>query len=364
VSSNSNQGTILITSPDQNGTKISLASESSESISGICSQPGWSVVILGAASGTTSCLTNGTWSLTLNFSPSPDGLITISAFETNGSLSSNPTTRSFVKDTAYCLTNSANAPFAGGAGTVPSPYLICTTTQALNLSNTPADWGDNFQLKNDIDLTGQSWTPVNMTAKFDGNGFKMMNLTINSPATNDIGLFGSLSGTAENLGVSNGNITGNQSVGLLSGTTVGSIITNCYTTGQVTATGFHVGGLVGDGTSTISNSWSSATVTDAGSGGGGLVGDATGGSISNSYATGGVSITSGGNSRIGGLAGASSAAISNSYATGAVSAAGDSSVGGLVGQNTSTIVTSYATGGVSGAVPVGGANRANFWFCD
>jgi len=231
--------------------------------------------------------------------------------------------------------------------------LICSTAQLVHLSNTSGDWGKIFELRNDIDLTGQTWTPVNLSGTFDGNGFVVKNLSISLPTTDDVALFGGPSGIIKNLGVVNANVTGHAEASILAGQAYGGKITNCYTTGSVTGTAWHVGGLFGQGNATITNSWSSATVTGGANGVGGLVGHNYGGAISDSYFTGTVH---GGWSWTGGIAGVNDTGgvITDSYSTGAVLGAGGGIAGGLVGLNNASIVTSFATGAVSGAAPLGG----------
>jgi filamentous hemagglutinin family protein len=119
-------------------------------------------------------------------------------------------------------------------------------------------------------------------------------------------------------------------------------ITHSYATGNVTATGYAAGGLIG------ANSTSDLAAPTSG----------TDISVTGSYATGNVQGTLG----VGGLIGANAANLATStiehvYATGNV--AGTQYVGGLVGANaaqggTSNINQTYATGVVSGTSDVGG----------
>lgn len=82
---------------------------------------------------------------------------------------------------------------------------------------------------------------------------------------------------------------------------------------------------------------------------GGLVG-LNHGTVSNSYATGGVS--GDGSMFIGGLVGDNAGTVSKSYATGDVSGTGNY-VGSLVGLNTATVSDSYAKGSVNGSSYIG-----------
>ncbi|UCC23233.1 MAG: hypothetical protein JSW23_04040, partial [Planctomycetota bacterium] len=145
-----------------------------------------------------------------------------------------------------------------------------------------------------------------------------------SASGDDSGRVGGLVG--QNYGTisdchSEGDVSGQGYVGGLVGSDHGGIVTNCYTTGSVSAGGWDhdVGGLVGSGSgSTITNCWSSANVTSTGSYSiciGGLVGS---GGATNCYATGNVSGNPSWGSAVGGLVGSGGA--TNCYATGSVSA--------------------------------------------
>jgi filamentous hemagglutinin family protein len=192
---------------------------------------------------------------------------------------------------------------------------------------------------------GTVGVPFNGT--FDGLGHTVSNLTINQPATADIGLFGS-TGTASvirNIGLIEGSVTALSSAGGLVGSNTGTV-SHSYNTGTVSG-GSSLGGLLGSNTGTVSNSYATGNVSGTSSLGG-LMGSNTG-TVSISYATGNVS----GTSSLGGLMGSSTTGlVSNSYATGSVT--GTTSVGGLMGSSTGPVVNSYATGAVSGTTSVGG----------
>ena len=121
----------------------------------------------------------------------------------------------------------------------------------------------NYALGSNIDATatcgwnsGAGFMPVGtyvnvtdfpFTGTFDGLGHTITDLYINRPATDDVGLFGYTGSSAviRNVGLVNGNITGQTSVGGLVGYNEGSI-SNSYSTGAVTGTSaFDAGGLVG-----------------------------------------------------------------------------------------------------------------------
>ena len=89
--------------------------------------------------------------------------------------------------------------------------------------------GENteFVLANDIDLsaysTGEGWTPIgspskSFTATFDGNGYVISNLYINTPSINCVGLFRWCNfAEIKNVGLENVDVTGDYEVGGLMG---------------------------------------------------------------------------------------------------------------------------------------------------
>lgn len=284
------------------------------------------------------------------------------------------------------------------------------------------------------------------TGTFDGQGFTIAKLTIDRPTEDNVGLFGTVStggggtGTVRNLTLADVNVTGSRNVGAVTGTHGRAVMTiqNISVTGSVngdeavggvvgvnrghvrnvsvdgTVNGsIRVGGLVGDNSGiggptadggTILNSHAGASVEAYGLVGGlvGANGDKktfsqtsilySGGTISNSSASGTVTVTASpsvtgeragglvgqmylGNitrssasvtvdapdaTHVGGLVGYADATertrvrnIRESYATGDVT--GNESVGGLVGTTRNeTVVHSYAVGNVTGDTAVGG----------
>ena len=262
-------------------------------------------------------------------------------------------------------------PFSGGNGTVEDPYQIADWYRLDDVRNYLSS---HFVLINDLDSdsigytglasttahNGTGWQPIagnsTFVGSFDGQGYDICDLFINRPTESSVGLFGVLgdAGTIENVGV-NGNVTGQDSVGLLVGKNEGTV-RSAYTTGRVIGTS-NVGGLAGfnfNG-SAVTDSYATGNVTGD-TNVGGLVGWNKNGTVSSSYATGRVI----GTSNVGGLLGKNGASkdhvgtVSNSYATGRVIA--DDIIGGLVGRNdqTGNISDSYSTGSVTGDTNVGG----------
>ncbi len=195
--------------------------------------------------------------------------------------------------------------------------------------------------------TDLGWEPIGspsflpFQATFNGNGYTISNLMINSN-TSFVGLFGyTRKSEITNLGLLDVDIRGQFRVGSLVGFSEESAITKSYAIGTVSGTGSHIGGLVGwnDG-GTITSSYAMGSVSGASNRVGGLVGNNDEGTITNSHAA--VVVTgSGGN--VGGLVGWNDdGTVMSSYATGDVT--GNSQVGGLVGENRGDIMKSYATG--------------------
>ena len=177
-----------------------------------------------------------------------------------------------------------------------------------------ADSGDAYWNR------GSGWLPIGAdnnryTGDFKGNRFTIDNLFISRPTTGNQGLFGGVGPTAriESVGVTNANVTGGGLSGILVGSSHGSTIVACYTTGSVTGTNV-VGGLVGWTNSAISTSYSTASVTGD-QRVGGLLGASQGGSITNSYSTGSVTRSKGTAIFIGGLIGYGAGATASYWNT-------------------------------------------------
>jgi hypothetical protein len=270
----------------------------------------------------------------------------------------------------------ALAKYSGGTGEPNDPYLISTPEDMNAVGADPFDWDKHFLLTADINMTGFTYTTAviapdtssssggfqgtRFTGVFDGAGFRITNLTIDTAGSDNdyLGLFGCIdsSGLIRNLGVENVTITGGNESGHLGGL-VGvnyGIISNCYAAGKVTAGDLSecLGGLVGyNNSGTITNCYSTGLVTGRHWSDylGGLAGYNDEGAISNCYSTG--SVTGGYDSDyLGGLVGYNRyGTISDCFSTGQVIGGNDSySLGGLTGLNFGTISDCYATGLVTG----------------
>ncbi|MFA5930843.1 MAG: GLUG motif-containing protein [archaeon] len=203
---------------------------------------------------------------------------------------------------------------------------------------------------------GSTWNHTAFTGSLNGNNHTINNLFIYDTSDEvQVGLFNYTNGaTIQNLGLVDVNITGRTVTGSLAAYQEGGLISNSYSTGNVTGdmsvTSNFIGGLVGQSNNaTIRNSYSTAKV-DGWVVVGGLVGHAEGSLIDNSYTLGTVT----GLQRVGGLVGSAySSTINHSYSSKNVT--GNVYVGGLVGYNyNSPMNNSFSTGIITGSAPVGG----------
>ena len=235
--------------------------------------------------------------------------------------------------------------------------------------------GENteFVLANDIDLSGYSsvagWTPIGnryektFLAKFDGNGYVISNLYINS-GKNYLGLFGKVEGSIENLGIVDAQVVCSSSVrdgmrGILAA--MSKDVKNCYATGNIIGREYeYVGGLIGwsDSSSTVQDCWTDVRVEGLGTQTllnypgalGGICG--LGANITRCFSLGDVYAP--GLKAVGGIVGSWSInrmKISESYSTGDIT--GGRVVGGIVGEG-DKILNCYSTGKISGEDYVGG----------
>ncbi len=284
-------------------------------------------------------------------------------------------------------------------------YLVNDVSDFKQLLTFGQNSSLRFRLANDLNLAAEtSFFIPYLAGEFDGNGHKILNLTLDSDSVSQVGLFGYVASGAAvtQLGIEHVNVTGIDLVGGLAGANDGTV-TNSYVTGSVAgddyvggligcnwkgtvsnsySTGsvlgkWNVGGLVGINEGTLTNCYSSSSITGWYSVGGlaGVnagtainsysngsvtawysVGSLVGineGSVSNSYSSGSVT----GWYSVGGLIGINSETVSNSYSIASID--GRSDVGGLVGSNHGTVSESYVTGNVAGEENVGGLVGSN-----
>jgi len=232
-------------------------------------------------------------------------------------------------------------------------YLVNDVGHMRELVAFGQDSSLRFRLTNDLDLGGEAnfYIPY-LAGEFDGNGHKIINLTVNSDSASQVGLFGYLApgGKVTQLDVENVDVTGTYiAAGLVGGNN--GIVSDCYCSGDVAGDDC-VGGAIGyNWNGSVSNTYSAGTVAgerDVG----GLIG-INGGALTNCHST---STITGWDS-VGGLAGTSKGSVANSYASGTVAAW--YSVGSLIGVNEGSLTNSYSSGSVAGWYSVGGLVGVN-----
>ena len=273
-------------------------------------------------------------------------------------------------------------------------YAVRDAADLLTVSQTASRWNGYIALSDNIDLTGQTWTPIGkigndvylFTGIFDGNGHTVTGLEMSDGDYS--GLIAYARGaTIRNTDVTTG-VTGIQNAGSSSGVLVGvadqsTTISNCHVTGVLDAStsATAVGGFAGmlmD--STVTGCTADVVVTGGVSFIGGFVGNVSGGSITGCIALGSV-ITTG--DCVGGVVGYASGnanftgcrfsgtlqggyglggivgvchyiTVDKCRSTGSVTGSGYQ-VGGLVGAaDNTTIQKCWATGDVQGTNDVGG----------
>ncbi|MCI0499683.1 MAG: PASTA domain-containing protein, partial [Planctomycetales bacterium] len=296
-----------------------------------------------------------------------------------------------------------------GNGSRANPYLIEDFADFQKFASTSSYWlsGVHTKLMCNVDLnpalsgrktyttavigrdtsTSYGFQGTAFAGIFDGNGYVISNLTIDTMGVNNsfLGLFGwaNSSGEIKNLGVENVNIIGSTNssnyVGGLCGDNLG-FIKNCYATGSVSGT-LQVGGLCGrNNEGFIDNCYANCMVTGTMDVGGLCGWNYNLGFIEDCYAAGSVSgysylgglcgrngdggiapgfiktcgasadvVGRDGSSFLGGLCGINSGSISDCYSIGAIKGGRNSTkLGGLCGVDIGGFHKCYAAGSISG----------------
>ena len=253
---------------------------------------------------------------------------------------------------------------------VPDGYIGIYTKEDLNAIRN--DLSGKYLLMNDIVFieadfaeggefynTGKGWEPIGpnasnaFTGTFDGNGYTIKGMVVNSSGPGDLyaSLFGCNSGTIQNIGLLDSNVSALLSSsskkqfyayagGITGFNSAEGTIHNCYSTGLISAfcpyfdTYAYAGGIAGKNVGTISNCYNTGSMEAS-------PGSQT--SYSDSYA------------RAGGIAGTNGGTVYNCYNTGRVSAtcADFSAAGGIAGINNATINNCYNNGNVCAAISFG-----------
>ena len=251
---------------------------------------------------------------------------------------------------------------SSGNGSTQDPFKIENLAHLKWLSYNPSVFNKHFILANDINASqtsnwanGYGFKPIGSSTQFrgsfDGKGYSISGLTVNRPSTSSIGFFARLTkARISNLHLTDANVTGHTSVGLLVGNQANSTIENCSAIGSVSGIKT-VGGLVGFSAvrSKIINSKSAGSVRGTKDRIGGLVGhNYTSSQITDCYSS---STVNGLHKLTGGVVGLNSAkgSISRCYSIGSSNHkgfAGSSHNGGVISDSFWDLESSNQPSGV------------------
>ncbi|MCA1802617.1 MAG: T9SS type A sorting domain-containing protein [Rhodothermaceae bacterium] len=246
-----------------------------------------------------------------------------------------------------------SAQYAGGSGSVNNPYLVSSADQ---LDAVRENLEAHFKLIAHINLgeapwnEEEGWNPIGsgsnpFKGSFDGNGFSILNLTIDRQDENNQGLFGYTNGAVlKNLELLNVNISGAVYTGAVVAQSRASFYDGIEVMGSITGKN-NTGGAFGNNYQdhihkVITNVNVSGTTSI-----GGLSGGQFGSQIRHSGSDGSVT----GSNHVGGFIGSnngSNTSLADSYSHASVT--GTTDVGGFAGYHqTGIIVRCLSTGSVS-----------------
>lgn len=141
---------------------------------------------------------------------------------------------------------------------------ITTADEFQKLTQNSAMWRRNYVLQSDIDLSGRNITPIGnevtpFYAHFSGDGHKISNLIINQPDSDNVGLFGYVSGWLYDIITENGSITGRNNVGGIFGYASGT--RGRCVNGNAVRGVRNVGGICGESQTPVIDGINIGTVT-------------------------------------------------------------------------------------------------------
>ena len=267
------------------------------------------------------------------------------------------------------------------AGAEDGIIEISSADQLLQLMNQDYSWSGTYKLTADIALTTDDVTqsPIGnsttaFTGTFDGDGHTISGVNISSSSDN-IGLFGKVSGaTIQNLTVS-GSVQGKKYVGGIVGYAESSAsIKNCINAASITGSNNNAGGIAGFAKTgvVISNCTNTGAISGTGTAVGGILGNAYSGTVTVSNCMNSGTVTGSANN-VGGMLGHanSSANVTISNCTNVENVTGTSSyVGGVVGnfeaagnieycRNDAAVTASKLVGGIAGSFK--GTKMSSCW---
>ncbi len=283
--------------------------------------------------------------------------------------------------------------FSGGSGTADDPYIIRTVEDFVNIRTSPSC---HFSQIGDINFENVAVEPIGsnqipFSGVYDGCGFSIKNVTIDTSEYTYLGLFGYSTGTIKNLDALNCSIAVSQSsntmyVGIIAGYNRGTLL-KCSVMSDISAkvkgesTRLYCGGICGYTVKTIEDCTFSGVITadvayaNSTVYAGGICGyGAAQNSINSGTVTASATATS--DAYAGGIVAYGMSAISNCLNSGKVSAinADTAFAGGIAGYQGSTVTGSKNTGEIyantkysysetySGGIV--GHNRGTTSFCE
>lgn len=242
--------------------------------------------------------------------------------------------------------------FSGGSGVYSDPYLISSESDFLNISKC-TDQVTHFKLTKDLDFNSMTVTPIDgFMGSFNGDNHTISNVTIYTPAVDNVGLFSYsdssyfTDGIFMNLYLKNLTITGKNNVGGLLGgrTTLNpnkydySVYNVHIEDSKITAVGDYAGSIAANSgganmgvskTSYIVNSTVENCSVTANNYAGGLIGYLFRGQISQSSVS---NTTVKANTNYsGGFAGSAGDSILSSFAKNVTVSSGTNMSGGFIG---------------------------------
>lgn len=188
--------------------------------------------------------------------------------------------------------------FVGLLCCAPSVMLAQTPiSDEAGLKAIADDLGGHYQLTADITLSGD-WTPIGtaeapFTGIFDGNGFVINGLKVDTPEADKVGLFGAANGAQiSKVGLVNVSLAGKQDVaGIVGNAANGTVVEGCFVSGIINGAD-HVAGIVGGfgasatEKSRVKDCFSTALIISSLSQAGGIVGTSYDVDIVNCYFSG------------------------------------------------------------------------------
>lgn len=141
---------------------------------------------------------------------------------------------------------------------------ITTADEFEKLTQNSAMWRRNYVLQSDIDLSGRNITPIGnevtpFYAHFSGDGHKISNLIIYQPDSDNVGLFGYVTGWLYDIITENGSITGRNNVGGIFGYASGT--RGRCVNGNAVSGVRNVGGICGESQTPVIDGINIGTVT-------------------------------------------------------------------------------------------------------